>query len=150
MEAMSEEQGGELSRVQRVAEAAHRFAATAAEFLPEHPDAIGEDLQALVEAVDALSGSAADGDVVWVTSLVNRELVPKVELRWPAGLPGCQWLVAEARQHAQQVLEEAEAAEMDSMVVRFLTEEVGLPIASAAQIMDQFRRYRQPPPAGKE
>jgi hypothetical protein len=42
--------------IEAVAEAARRFAASYAEFWPDHPAAIADDLEALERAVAALSG----------------------------------------------------------------------------------------------
>lgn len=71
-------------------------------------------------------------------SLANGQ--PFVTVRW--GDRSGQWSPGEARQHAMQVLEAAEAAEHDAVVVRWLRERVKVDIGSIAQMIKDLRAFR--------
>ena len=80
-------------------------------------------------------------DLIDVTSLIaSRDLRPFVSIRW--GQMACQLTPEEARQHAYGILEAAEAAESDSIMIRFLQEKVGLEKADLSQILQEFRIFR--------
>lgn len=48
----------------------------------------------------------------------------------------------DARAMAMNLLEAAEAATQEEMLVRFLTEETKVPLQQAAQVIGVFRKYR--------
>ena len=65
---------------------------------------------------------------------------PFIRVAW--GEQTGQWTPAEARQHALQVLEVAEAAEHDSVVVRWLRERVHVDVDRVGQMLKDLRHYR--------
>lgn len=65
---------------------------------------------------------------------------PFVIVEWE-GLKG-QWTPTEARQHAYQVLEAAEAAEVDAFLLSFFRDKFKLDVARAAVILKEYRAWR--------
>jgi hypothetical protein len=94
-----------------------------------------------------MSEERPEGDI-WTETGVNVRGEPFVQIRW--GTEGGQFTPEEARQFALTILSVAESAEMDSCVFRFAVEEMGMERARAATLLDALRKYRQPPPPGKE
>jgi hypothetical protein len=81
-------------------------------------------------------------DIISVSSVVSqRDYRPFVQFRW--GEQGCQLTPSEARQHAYGILDAANAAESDAMMVLFLQEKVGLEGVSIAAILQDFRGFRE-------
>jgi len=84
---------------------------------------------------------AADDTVLWATSLVSQSTKEGVvELRW--GNRKMQMSVAEARQHAMQVLEVAEAAETDAFLVAFF-QQLDNSFEGALRMLVKFREFRE-------
>ena len=83
-----------------------------------------------------------DNDTINISSVVSqRDFRPFVQLRW--GDQGCQLTPDEARQHAYSILNAANAAETDAIMVLFLREKVGLKDGvNIAAILNDFRELR--------
>ncbi len=79
---------------------------------------------------------------VEVVSIFGRKTrKPYVELR--LGDKGVtQWSPEEARGHARQVLEAAEASEQDAFFIEFITVRVGATDQAAAGMLQDFRAFR--------
>jgi hypothetical protein len=69
---------------------------------------------------------------------------PLVEVRVSKGndFSLIQWTPQEARRHALQVFEAAEASEQDGFLVSFITERVGGSARDAGRMLQEFRAYR--------
>lgn len=81
-------------------------------------------------------------DTIWIDSVVSaRDYRPFVQLKW--GVEGCQMTPDEARAHAYAILNAANAAETDAMMVGFLRDKVGLKEGvDIAVILKDFRELR--------
>jgi hypothetical protein len=80
-------------------------------------------------------------NVLWHHSGVNAKGEPFVQLLRGTEI-FCQMDVTQAREHAQAVLEAAEAAEQDAFIMSFMQNKVGLDQNRAAQVLIDFRQYR--------
>jgi hypothetical protein len=80
-------------------------------------------------------------NVLWHQSGVNAKGEPFVQLIKGTEI-FAQMDVNQAREHAQAVLESAEAAEQDAFIMKFMQEKVGLDRNRAGQVLIDFRRYR--------
>lgn len=84
----------------------------------------------------------ADNNALSVQSMVaSRTLQPAVELRW--GKQRCNLSLDEARSHAYGILEAIAASELDSCLMRWLIEKIGLEPEQAGQMLMVFREKRQ-------
>lgn len=83
-----------------------------------------------------------ENDVIHLNSVVSSKSgLPFIQIKW--GENGCQMTPEEAREHAYAILDCANAAETDSIMLRYLMEKVGLDMSNAAVIMQDFRRLRE-------
>lgn len=84
-----------------------------------------------------------DNDTISISSVISqRDYRPFVQLKW--GKEGCQLTPAEARQHAYSILDAANAAETDAILVLFLRERVGLKDGvDIGAILNDFRLMRE-------
>ena len=84
-----------------------------------------------------------DNDTIQVGSVVSsRDFRPFVQLKW--GSEGCQMTPDEARAHAYIILDAANAAETDAIMVGFLREKVGLKeTVDIGVILKDFRELRE-------
>ncbi len=81
-------------------------------------------------------------DSINISSVISsRDGRPFVQLKWSGD--GCQLTPDEARQHAYRILDAANAAETDSIMVRFLQERVGIDFKSIVPILRDFREFRE-------
>ncbi len=82
-------------------------------------------------------------DTIHINSVVSaRDYRPFVQLKW--GKEGCQMTPDEARAHAYAILDAANAAETDAIMVGFLREKVGLKEgADIGVILKDFRDLRE-------
>ena len=78
-----------------------------------------------------------------ISSVISsRDFRPFVQLKW--GKEGCQMTPDEARAHAYSILDAANAAETDAILVGFLREKVGLKEGTdIAAILNDFREIRE-------
>jgi len=85
----------------------------------------------------------ASSDSIGINSVVsNRDYRPFVQLSW--GSEGCQMTPDEARAHAYAILDAANAAETDAIMVAFLREKVGLKEGvDIGVILKDFREFRE-------
>jgi hypothetical protein len=83
--------------------------------------------------------------MIWASSSVHADdRAPWVHLQW-ADKKG-MLTPDEARQFALSVLEAAEAAEHDSLLVGFLTKDIGSDFATAIAVLHDFRQRRERKP----
>lgn len=68
--------------------------------------------------------------------------VPYIELRLPER-PPLQLEIDEARIVGQMILEACESAEGDAFLVEFLQEQIGVEMPGAANILAEFRQWRE-------
>jgi hypothetical protein len=89
-------------------------------------------------------------DVISVNSCVSsRDGRPFVQMRW--GAEGCQMTPDEARAHAYGILDAANAAETDAIMLAFLKDKVGFDIGeNMALILRDFRDFRERKHKAKE
>jgi hypothetical protein len=80
---------------------------------------------------------------LWVTSMYGfKTKEPLVVITMPGG-EMLQMRTAEARSHALQVLECADAAESDAFVIEYLQAKVNLTEEAAAVVLGDFRKWRE-------
>ena len=79
--------------------------------------------------------------VIWHQSGINQKGEPFVQLLKNEQII-CQMTPEQARQHAHQVLEAAEASEQDSFLYNFATDEMGVKDVDAMRIIVGIRRHR--------
>ena len=79
---------------------------------------------------------------LWHQSGVNREGEPFIQLLVDDEVL-CQLTPAEAREHAQSVLQAAEASEQDAFMVGFAKSTIGVGDVGAARLLQEFRRFRE-------
>ena len=84
-----------------------------------------------------------EADTIGISSVVSsRDYRPFVQLKW--GSEGCQMTPEEARAHAYAILDAANAAETDAIMVGFLREKVGLKEGmDIGRILMDFRELRE-------
>jgi hypothetical protein len=81
-------------------------------------------------------------DIINIESMVAAQSSkPFVRLSW--GDEACQMTPDEARKHAYDILDAANAAESDSLVFRFFVERVKLPAENAILLFREFRTLRE-------
>ncbi len=80
-------------------------------------------------------------DFITMHSGVNQQHEGFIHLAWGKDLR-IQFTPAEVRTHALRLLEAAEAAEGDAMVLRLLTDKVGLERTRALNVIADLRNYR--------
>lgn len=81
-------------------------------------------------------------NTISIASIVSsKDRKPYVQIQWSE--LKAQLSPTEARQHAYNILECANAAEMDAILVRFLSDKVGLDDVNVATILSEFRSYRE-------
>ena len=97
-----------------------------------------------MKKVSCPSCNADSGDdFITMHSGVNQEGRGFVHLAWGRESElRAQFTPAEVRQHALSLLEAAEAAEGDSMVLKLMTDRVGLDRPRALQIIGELRGLR--------
>lgn len=76
-----------------------------------------------------------------LTAMRDKEPYVAVEFEGPHNK--VQMTIAEARAHAQLVIEAAESAIQDAYLVAFMTEQVGAEMDVAAQLLGEFRAWRE-------
>lgn len=100
-------------------------------------DLTAQQVREQLEGDDGLSAP----DRVDVQSVVSGSSgAPLVQCR--VGSERWQWDPADARKHAAQVFEVAEAAEHDAVLVRWLTVSVGMSLQKAAASLQDLRQFR--------
>ncbi len=83
-----------------------------------------------------------ENDTINISSIVSAKTqLPYVQLKW--GKEGCQMSPEEARAHAYAILDAANAAETDAIMVRFMSDRVGLEAEQYGQVLQDFRLYRE-------
>lgn len=83
-----------------------------------------------------------DSETINITSVVSaRNNMPFVQMKW--GDMGCQMTPDEAREHAYGILDAANAAETDSIMLRFLADKIGVETQDAADVLREFRTFRE-------
>lgn len=98
--------------------------------------------QDVAAALDALEAGDPPTRRIQVESIVkSRDLEPAVVLNWGEEIG--ELTPAEARAHALVVIETAEGAEGDAFLMHFLHTRVGLPVEHAAQVLKDFREWRE-------
>ena len=81
------------------------------------------------------------GPIIHVESLVSAQTgKPIVNIEW--GPMAGKLTPAEARAHAQTIMEVAFAAELDAFVVAFFHEKMSLPLEQAVLVLRDFREWR--------
>jgi len=85
--------------------------------------------------------------MLWHQSGINLKGEPFVQLILDGKIIA-QMSTTEARDHAMAVLQSAEAAEQDAFFMHMLKERVKLPLDVIAEILKEFRRFREA--AGKK
>jgi hypothetical protein len=88
------------------------------------------------------SGSSKEEQVLWHQSGINSQGEPFVQLLQGEKVIG-QMTPLEAREHAQAILEAAEAAEQDAFIYDWVLNRVGGGMAQAAGLLRDFRQYRR-------
>ncbi|HET9304844.1 MAG TPA: hypothetical protein VFO46_02345 [Candidatus Sulfotelmatobacter sp.] len=81
-------------------------------------------------------------DILWHQSGVNPRGEPFIQLIRGEKVIS-QMSAEQARDHAQAVLESAEAAEQDAFLIDFARNQMGLEMPDAARLLMAFREYRQ-------
>jgi hypothetical protein len=81
-------------------------------------------------------------NILWHQSGVNPKGEPFVQLIKGETIIA-QMDVEGARDHAMAILESAEAAEQDAFLMFFLQQTLNLPLESAAQVLADYRRFRE-------
>lgn len=81
-----------------------------------------------------------DHDAIYFHSGITTDLKPFVHLAW--GEERGQTTPDELRAHARDLMAAAEAAESDSMVLRFLRDRVALDVEHLSLVLVDMRRYR--------
>lgn len=85
--------------------------------------------------------SDKNDSIIWHQSGVNPRGEPFVQLLRDNEIVG-QFSAQEAREHAQAVLEAAEAAEQDAFMLAFARDQIGMRPEEAGSILLAFRDYR--------
>lgn len=80
-------------------------------------------------------------NVLWHQSGINRKGEPFVQLLRGTEII-CQMDTQQARDHAQAILESAEAAEQDAFIFDWVINKVGSGKEQAAGLLVDFRKYR--------
>ena len=80
--------------------------------------------------------------VLWHQSVVNPKGEPFVQLIQDTTVIA-QMDCDQAREHAQAMLEAAEASEQDAFLMHFFQTTFGLPVEEAARILVAFRTWRR-------
>jgi hypothetical protein len=80
--------------------------------------------------------------VLWHQSGVNKKGEAFVQLFHNDDII-CQLTPEQARDHAKNILEAAEASEQDAFMLHFFTTQVGADLQHALQIIVQFRKWRE-------
>jgi len=88
-----------------------------------------------------MSDNKIPDDILWHQSGVNAKGEPFVQLLRGTAIVG-QMSTTEARDHAQAMLEAAEAAETDAFILKWVREHVGAGDEQAVGLLADFRRYR--------
>jgi hypothetical protein len=116
---------------------------------------LDDELQALARAWDGASGEArhtfmiaryreqgAGGEsTIQIMGQVNAtDLSPGVQMVWEGRV--VQWTPDEAVRHAMNILEVTVGAEGDAFLMQFVTERLGADKGKAAQLLQDFRRWR--------
>jgi hypothetical protein len=81
-------------------------------------------------------------NIIWHQSGINQKGEPFVQLLRGTDIIG-QMSVQEARDHAQAMIEAAEAAETDAFIYQWVIEHVGAGVEQAGGLLVGFRRYRE-------
>ncbi len=84
----------------------------------------------------------SDERVLWHQSGVNKKGEPFVQLLQDDAVI-CQLTPEQARDHAKNTLEAAEAAEQDAFMLDFMRQKVGLDLVRAMQVIVDFRMWRE-------
>jgi len=80
--------------------------------------------------------------MIHIESLVSAQTgKPVVSVRW--GPMDGKLTPAEARAHAQTIMEVAFAAELDAFIVAFFHEKMDLPLERAVMVLRDFREWRE-------
>jgi hypothetical protein len=79
---------------------------------------------------------------LWALSGVNRKGDPFVQLKLDDQILA-QMTPAEARNHAQDIAEAAEAAETDAFLFDFLTTAIKTDAGRVAALLQEFRKWRE-------
>lgn len=82
-----------------------------------------------------------EGSIIWHQSGINLKGEPFVQLLKNAEIIG-QMTPQEARDHAQAVIEAAEASEQDAFLWDFAKSKIGMETKDAFKIITAFRAYR--------
>lgn len=80
--------------------------------------------------------------VLWHQSGVNGKGDPFVQLFVDDKIAG-QFTPIEAREHAQAMMEAAEAAEQDAFMFHFHTQKIGADPETAFMVIREFRKFRE-------
>lgn len=87
-------------------------------------------------------------NTISINSIISaKDFLPWVQLSW--GSEKCQMTPAEAKAHAYSILEAAEAATSDSIMVGFLADKVGLKDVDIASVLRDFRKHRDAGPKAR-
>ncbi len=77
-----------------------------------------------------------------IFGLLTKKPIVQVEVRHEGQQLTIQMSPADARSVALNLLESAEAADMDAIVIKFLTEKLGQSFEASAAILNDFRKLR--------
>ncbi len=84
----------------------------------------------------------AKDDELWHQSGVNLQKEPFVQLLRGDKLI-CQMTPEQARDHAQAMIQAAEAAETDAFLFHWMTKVLEMPAQAGAKLLAEFRKYRE-------
>jgi hypothetical protein len=98
-------------------------------------------LQIAIAVAQGPVGKLKEGDLRVESLVSGRDHEPYVHLRF--GDEHMQLPVEDARQHAHQVLNAADAAESDAFLVRFLSKDLEIDEPTMAEVLTRFRAFRK-------
>lgn len=103
-------------------------------------DASGEVRRAFMIARYREQGAVGASTIQIMGQVNSTDLSPGVQMAWEGRV--VQWTPEEAIRHALNLLEVTVAAEGDAFLVQFVTERLGAAKEQAAQVLLDFRRWR--------
>jgi hypothetical protein len=103
--------------------------------------ASGDVRRAFLQARYREQGAAGESTIQIMGQVNATNLSPGVQMAWEGRV--VQWTPEEAIRHAFNILEVTVAAEGDAFLMQFVTERIGAEREKAAQLLMDFRRWRE-------
>jgi hypothetical protein len=103
-------------------------------------EASGDVRRAFLQARYREQGAAGESTIQIMGQVNATDLSPGVQMAWEGRV--VQWTPEAAIRHAMSILEVTVGAEGDAFLMQFVTERLQAPKEKAAQLLMDFRRWR--------